>query len=336
MTDTTDRTRIEALRRWAFLDGDRLLVAGLITAPVFAGCLALGNAGVVRVRGPGVTDLLGSLIGGMLPFITVVLAINQLILSEEFGTTGTFRERLDETEEYRSTVEADTGTDVSPAAPAAFLNLLIQTTRERAVALRETFDENHSDELREAVESFVTPIVADAEEASDRLSDAEFGTFEVVSVILWYDDERHLQTGRHVRATFGDAVTDPVEEAFEDLRAVFEDIHVARQYFKTVYLQQELATLSKLLLYVGFAALLGDGFVILTYESLAAELGPTALLLVAATAVALVVAPFAVLLAFVLRIATVARRTAADFGPFLLQQSVPGEDDDFGFDGGGD
>lgn len=332
----TDRTRVESLRRWAFLDGDRLVVAGLLTAPVFAGCLALGYAGVVRVRGPGVTTLLGSLIGGMLPFITVVLAINQLILAEEFGTTGTFRERLDETEEYRSTVESDTGADVSPAAPAAFLSLLIQTTRERAVALREACDESRSDEFREAVESYVAPIVADAEEASDRLSDAEFGTFEVVSVILWYDDERHLQAGRRIRAAFGDAVTDPVEEAFEDLRAVFEDIHVARQYFKTVYLQQELATLSKILLYVGFVALLGDGFVILTYESLAAGLGPIALLVVASSAVALVVAPFAVLLAYVLRIATVARRTAADFGPFLLQQTVPGEDGEDGFDGGSD
>jgi hypothetical protein len=218
---------------------------------------------------------------------------------------------------------------VSPADPAEFLNLLVQTTRERAVALREAVDESRSDEFREAVESYVEPIVADAEETSDRLADAEFGTFEVVSVILWYDDERHLQTGRRIRAAFGDDFTDAADEAFDDLRAVFEDVHVARLYFKTVYLQQELATLSKLLLYVGFAALLGDGFVILTYESLAAQLDSTALLLVASTAVALVVAPFSVLLAYVLRIATVARRTAADFGPFLLQRSVPGEDGEF-------
>ena len=39
--------------------------------------------------------------------------------------------------------------------------------------------------------------------------------------------------------------------------------------------------------------------------------------------VTLAVAPFAVLLAYVLRIATVARRTAADFGPLMLQREIP-------------
>lgn len=63
------------------------------------------------------------------------------------------------------------------------------------------------------------------------------------------------------RGTLPDAVV----EAVDGIEALLGDIHVAQLYFKTVYVQQELADLSVALLYVGFAALLGGGFTILSY-----------------------------------------------------------------------
>lgn len=72
---------------------------------------------------------------------------------------------------------------------------------------------------------------------------------------------------------------------------------------------------------MGFPALTAGGFLILMYGNLLAlSLGrPFYVFLVSAT-VTVVFAPFVVLLAYVLRIATVAQWTAADFGPFLLQR----------------
>nr|WP_243645233.1 hypothetical protein [Natrarchaeobius chitinivorans] len=94
-------------------------------------------------------------------------------------------------------------------------------------------------------------------------------------------------------------------------------------------MQQELADLSKILLYVGFPTLLGGAFVIVAYGNLLVlEFHPYVYVVVVCVTITALFSPFAVLLAYVLRIATIARRTAADFGPFVLQQQVPTEETD--------
>jgi hypothetical protein len=81
------------------------------------------------------------------------------------------------------------------------------------------------------------------------------------------------------------------------------------------------------LLYVGFPTLLGGGFVVLAYGNLLAlELHPYVYVLVVGATVTALFSPFAVLIVYVLRIATVARRTAADFGPFVLQRGLPDDE----------
>lgn len=112
----------------------------------------------------------------------------------------------------------------------------------------------------------------------------------------------------------------------DDIEDLLEDVYVTRLSFKTVYIQQELADLSIVLLYVGFAALVGGGFVILSLDRPVELTANRALLTaVVAGAATVALAPFAVLLWYVLRIATVARRTAADFGPFTLQREIPAD-----------
>ncbi|WP_255169438.1 hypothetical protein [Natrononativus amylolyticus] len=315
------------LRRWALLDGTRLVVAGLLTGFVFVLFLALGAAGLIPTEDFGpLRTMVGAVLGGTLPFITVVLAINQLILSAEFGTTGTFRNRLEETREFRSTVERDVDIDLSPADPAQFLRTLVLAARERAIALRTAADETATDEaFRERVDHYVADVVAEMDAGADELETARFGTFDVTSVILDLDDPLHLQRARRLRVEH--EIDDEVATAIADLETVLDDIHVARQYFKTVHIQQELANLSRLLLYVGFLALVVGGSLLLADTRLGEFITSDALsLLLVALIASVVVLPFTVLFAYVLRIATVARRTAADFGPFLLQQRIPEED----------
>ena len=82
------------VKRWLLLDGHRLHIAGLLAGAVFGAVVALQAAGVLRPRDPNaVVRLLAALVGGTLPFITIVLAISQLVLSQELGWTAGLRER---------------------------------------------------------------------------------------------------------------------------------------------------------------------------------------------------------------------------------------------------
>ncbi len=319
------RLNVEELTRWIYLDGHRGLLSAILLLGVFVASLLLIRAGLVTPAEAGdITQLAGALIGGMLPFITVVLAINQLILSAEFGTAGSFRERLDETRQYRREIEKHTGTRPSPAEPSAFLRELVRTKREVTAGLSDVCPADASAALREDLDGFVESTMAQDDDVVDELSEATFGTFTVISIILEYNDPWQLQEVRRLRERFGDELTEPLDERLSRLQDLLRDIHIARQYFKTVHMQQELADLSKILLYVGFPALVGGAFIVLAYGNLLAlELHRYVYAVVVSSTVTALFSPFAVLFVYVLRIATVGRRTAADFGPFVLQQRIP-------------
>lgn len=312
------------VERWIILEGNRLYIAGIVSIGIFVGCIALTRLDLITLdTADPIVLLLSSLIGGMLPFITVVLAIVQLILSQEFGSTGTFRDRLEETETFRNRVETDVGMEVSPVEPERFLDVVIEATRERAVTLREQCNSHPESRESEAVERFVRDVIAFADGARRRLEGAEYGSFEVMSVLLEYNDSRYLYTARRLKEEYADDSSAGTRETLGEIEDLLEDIHITRQYFKIVQVQQELADLSRWLLYVGFPALVGGGFFVLIYNRLfTMGLGEGVLVLLISLTVAMAFAPFTVLLAYILRVATIARRTAADFGPFHLQKDT--------------
>ncbi|AGB39630.1 hypothetical protein [Natronococcus occultus] len=320
-------SRTDAALHWCYLHGDRRIVSGLLLVATFVAALLLIRSSLITpTEADDVVAISSTLIGGMLPFITVVLAINQLILSEEFGTTGAFFERIEETADFRAAIEDHTGIRPSPAEPSALLRTLIEAKRRTALGLQNVCLDADP-ELREDVEAFVSTTVPRDDDTIDALEGVTFGTFELIAVILHYNDPWQLQEVRKIHESHRYQLSEAADNQLERLEDLLSDIHVARQYFKTVYMQQELADLSKILLYVGFPTLLAGAFVVLSYGNLLAlELHPYVYVLVVAATITALFSPFAVLLAYVLRIATIARRTAADFGPFVLQQQLPGED----------
>ncbi|WP_436343856.1 hypothetical protein [Natronorubrum sp. FCH18a] len=326
-TSVFERLNAGEFVRWTFLYGDRRVISGLLLLLVFGASLLLIRGGLITPAEEGdITAISAALVGGMLPFITVVLAINQLILSEEFGSTGAFFERLEETRDYRKRIEEHTGYRPTPAEPSQFLRVLIEAKRRTALGLQNVC-RDAPDDLRSRVDSFVSQTDPRDRDAIETLGGATFGSFTVISVILHYNDPWQLQIVRQLRERYRDDLSEAADGQLERLEELLGDIHIARQYFKTVYMQQELADLSKILLYVGFPTLLGGAFIIVAYGNLLAMgLHPYVYVLVVSTTITALFSPFAVLLVYVLRIATIARRTAADFGPFVLQQELPQEE----------
>ncbi|WP_227355176.1 hypothetical protein [Haladaptatus salinisoli] len=321
-----ERPRESLMKRWVLLDGNRYTIAGLFSIIVFGTCTIIGLAGYIPVTESNTaTTLVAAIVGGTLPFITIVLAINQLVLSQELGWPGDLAERFEGMTTFRREIETLTETPVSPAAPADFLRLIVDTVIDRSEKLRSVSDRMTDPNRATAVNDFVEAVTTEGELVTESLEGADFGTFDALSSILGHFNGTHLYAARWIRTHYTDELSEDALETFDQLVELLGYLAIARQTFKTLYMQHELANLSKVLLIVGFPTLLGGGIFMMTYPSIVQTIGaPALLVLIVSVAVTFVFLPFIVLLVYTFRIASIAARTA-DFGPFVPRVDFEGE-----------
>lgn len=125
------------LKRWILLEGHRLVIVGVLSIGLFVSCVVLSLANVIPMAKPDpVTSMTSAIVGGTLPLITIVLVINQLVLSEELGSTSELRQRMSDMREFRREVEEMTDIRVSPTAPADFLGVLVEAIQNRSRELK--------------------------------------------------------------------------------------------------------------------------------------------------------------------------------------------------------
>ena len=308
------------LTRWLYITGDRLVVASVFSLLFVALAALLVGFGLVYV-GPGsnfASALSSGMLSGLLTLLTVALSINQLILSRLFGSAGSLSDQLSKTLEYRRTVEAVSGVPASPNDPSAFLGLLGDTLGHRVEDIR-----------REATETAVS--LADAEDVddyadavsnyADRLAAADDlgDTFEVLLLTLGTDYADHMDTTRAFENKYGETLSDEATEALEDVQTLLKAVATIRQFFKTVTLQQELAMLSRHLIYTGVPAVVVTYFLSAVYTTSPNQpppIDPSLFPVVMVLATGIILAPLAVLVASLLRVATVSLYTVS-IGTFI-------------------
>jgi hypothetical protein len=295
--------------RWVFLTGNRLRVAAVLSL-LFVALTALLIAFELVYVGPGSnlsTALSSGLLSGLLTLLTVALSINQLILSRLFGSAGSLSDQLEGTLEYRRSVEAIADVAVSPNEPSAFLTLLADTLTRRL------------GDFRRDVASTAVPgdsgddpgaYLAAVSDYAEHLSTAEEldDPFKVLLLVLGEDYAEHLDTTREVQARYGQRLSDEAGEALDDVLELLKAIATMRQFFKTITLQQELAGLSRKLMYTGVPAVLVTYFLSFVYTSasdMPTAIDPAYMPVVVAVATGVILSPLAVLVASLLRIATV-------------------------------
>lgn len=306
------------LRNYVLLRANRLVVAGVLVGATLVVLVALERAGLVLfVGGDPSVAVVGSLIGGNLTLITVVASINQLVLSRELKTPDELRDQMAGVDDYRGELRSFADGTVPPVTPSPFLAFVVGELRRHARQLRNLAEMAEDERVREEVDRLARTLVARMNRLDAVVDESSPSWFRSLSATLAtnYSDEIYVvEQLRHERAV---SVPARLDGALEDLARGLKHLDVARQYFKTIYVQQELAKLSKLLLYTGLPAELA---LVVVVGLLVAEPGPaTVPSVVVAAAVAVGFAPLAVLAAFILRIATVAERTAA-ITPFTAPQ----------------
>lgn len=326
--DRGSRTGGSGFRAWLLLDADRPVVAAsvaalLLLALVVPEAIAPGLLAGALEAGDPVETLFQALIAGIVTGVTLVVTITQLVLSQELGAAGDQRERMRRALAFQEDLEETLDADVSPPEPASFLDWLVRATRERARALREAAS-GEPEDYRERVDRLVEAVEGDSSVVTDRLEDAEFGTFQVIRAALDYDYSWKIHLCRRLRVEHGDGLGEESGRALDGLLEALRFFGPAREHFKTLYFQWELTNLSRRIVYAAVPALLcaigttlyagrwpATGTVLFGLEA--------RIWLVCASAVVALV-PFLLLLSHMLRIVTVTQRTLA-IGPFVLRRT---------------
>ncbi|ELZ07391.1 hypothetical protein [Natrialba aegyptia] len=315
--------------RWLLLEGDRRVIIGGFVVGIFLIALLLGVSDVIGVRESRfVTTMFSTMIAGLFSFIPIVVAVNQLIISRLFGTPDRLTDRIDGVQEFRTRIEQQTeGDGVSPTNPAPFLARLAGTLGSRADALvsecerdGEAASESTADDQTagcsmdafESIRRFASQTRDHTRDLSSTLTGGTDSVFDVVLPTIDHDYAGAATEARRFRRRFDDELSDRASELLSELRELFVAADATRQYFTTIYLQRDLARLSRWITYSGTAALLLSTLVIMIYASgypPVAHEGP--LLVLVSLALAVAFSPLGVLFAYVVRISAVLKRTSA-------------------------
>lgn len=325
-------SRGDRIRLYVLLNVDRLAFAGALTAGMFACFVAAGTYSPFRQfmlsQGP-TRYMFQALVGALVTGVTLVVTINQLVISQELGPLGDQRKRMADSMGFRGDVE-DAIEGTSPPEPESFLRALIDDSRERAAEFRRAVEDNPNDDLRDDVREFTDSLTDNADAVTDQLQDRAFGEYEVVKAALDYNYSWKIYRARRLRDTYEADLDEEERRALVGLIKVLTFFGPAREFIKSLYFQWELVDLSRNIVYTAIPALAVTG-------TLAVYLAPTAfpgttlgvanLVWVVSAGVTAGLVPFFVLSAYVLRLATIAKRTLA-IGPFILRGSERDDGDE--------
>ena len=319
---------------WLLLDADRRVIAAIPLGLVFVSLVLLGVLDPAPLsRAIDTSDPIETVFQGFLTAIitgvTLVVTINQLVLSQELGAVDDQRERMAGAMEFREDVEATIEAPIVPPEPSSFLRAIVEVTGTRANALEDAVSESRDEQFIERTENYVDSLAGNAEAVGNKLDGAQFGTFDVLFAALDYNYSWKIYEARRLRNEHEQSLTDATDDAFEGLIEVLEFFGPAREHFKTLYFEWELIDLSRAMLYSAVPALVvilgGIPYADNPGSIPGTTFGVENVVWVASAASTVALLPFVLLLSFVLRIATVAKRTLS-IGPFILRESARTED----------
>ena len=328
-----ERARGSGLRPWLLLAVNRWLLTGAILGVAFVVLVALSQLGLSPLRRivenqDGLEFLFSAFIGAIITGTSIVVTINQLVLSQELGAVGDQRERMTASMDFQQDVEEKLEEGVSPPEPSGFLYELLDGIEAQANRLAETMEDERDEALKHAVDAYVDRLTDSAKGVMSELEDAQFGTFEVIWYALNFNYSRKIFEARQLRHDHADALSEEASEAIDDMIEVLKFFGPAREHFKTLYFQWALIDLSRALLYISVPALVVMGGMIMYVDATAlpgTTLGVDNLVWVTSAGFVVGIAPFVVFTVYILRVASVAKRTLA-MGPFILRESEREQD----------
>lgn len=350
--EDTMRERISTSRlsMWLFTRTNRWTLAAGLSLMVFAALVVSSSVAPVPMRvvietADATWWVFSSMVTAIITTVALVVSLNQLVLSQELGELGEQRERMAAARTFRSELEPLIDRAVAPPDPASFLGAILDAIQSQSTALGECLEMGAIDEpvdrgftpegeplergewdeapAHEEIDAFATEVAENARSVGDALESAQFGTFDVVFATLDFEYSWWIYETRRLLAVHEATLDERTVDVLEDLLDVLVRFGPAREHVKTLYFQWELVNLSRSMLLASIPALLVALWMLLSVDPTGltgTTFGVDHLVWLVAGAVVITLSPFFILLSYVLRIATVAKRTLA-VGPFVLRET---------------
>ena len=312
--------------RWLLLDGNRRAVTLFLLGLVFTSIFLIGTLWTFEMRQlltetDAVQTVLNTFMSGIILLVSIVVSISAIVLSYQITSVGAQKERIEEVMHLRERVGKLAEGDTPPRNPSAFLVSMAEVIDERAERLG-TMVQQENGEFADAVREYVDGVsetVEKTEQTAQQIGGAEYG-------VLWegldLDYGQYMDRSNQLRTTFDQRHSEEVTEQFEELLDAFELFSTGQEYFKTIYYTREISDLSRTLLVVSLPAIIITGSTILAIDARLLPnvwvFGLPPLLTFVSIAFTISLAPYVVLTAYMLRVATVAYRTTSA-GPFVLE-----------------
>ena len=306
----------QGFTRWLLINGNRHAVAALLLTAIFLLLVFLGHIEAINVEDQGtVQRLAGGFIPGLIAFLTIVLAINQLVLSQEFGSAGEVQKRIEDVRKYRHNVEEMVGSSPSPVLPTRFLSFVLLAIKSEATTLEESLGPEIDPDTRETIETYARNVIDDANRAHDSLEQVQPGRINALLPVLEYNDSHQLFEARRIKNNC-EGLPDETRQALSALIEALKLFSVARMQFRTTYTQRVLARLSRQLLYIGIPALVIVIVLGLIQVSGTLPISGGIRLVVVSALISIALSPLTLLSAYLFRVSVVSERTIA-VGPFV-------------------
>jgi len=314
------------LVRWLLLEGNRYAVTGALLTVTFTSIIAIGSLWTFEMNQlltetQAVQTVLNTFLSGIILLVSIVVSINSIILSYDITHINTQEDQIVGMMDFQRRVARVTGGEGATTDPNTFLKMMAETIQlevNEIVADIGDIDETFGDDIQTHLEK----ITGTTEHIEHSISEVGGGKFSALWIGFDTDYGPMVNRSREITTTHEGNLSQDGNDHFDTLIEALELFATGREYFVTLYYTREIAELSRTLLIVSLPAIV---ITVSTILAIAAQLLPDVwlfglppLMTFVALAFTIALAPFIVLTSYMLRVATVAQRTAGA-GPFVFQ-----------------
>lgn len=312
--------------RWLLLEGNRYAVTGALLTVTFVSLLTIGSLWTFEMNQlltetQAVQLVLNTFLSGIILLVSIVVSINSIILSYDITHIDTQEDQIEGMMDFQRRVSRITGAEEAPTDPNTFLKLMAGTIQQEANEVVGDI-EGINESFAEEIENHLEQITGTTEHIESSISEVGGGKFSALWIGFETDYGPMVNRSREITTRHETDLSESGGDHFDTLIEALELFATGREYFVTLYYTREIAELSRTLLFVSLPAIVVTASTILAIDAqLLPDIwvfGLPPLMTFVALSMVIALAPFIVLTAYMLRVATVAQRTAGA-GPFVFQ-----------------